>query len=211
MLDLIVLGATGLVVVVAVIVNLGPLTATEIAPASGPANFTSGNANSALPSRDQQKIQLDPKVAVLSARDLPGYKLISSAEALLPGGGTVPNSQDNLFQKSAAGSPDYRMTEAIVIVYGVVGDAVAGVELLRQNQESQGVRVSPGLVGSQSMTWAERSSVPGYTLVHAVFRIDQVVAQVIVLGKDNPTLTDELQVLAVAQRMRLVGLLHDNA
>jgi hypothetical protein len=198
-LDLIVLGATGLVVVIAVLVNLGPLSvANEIAPASGPAKFNSG-----LPSRGHQAEQLDPKAAVLSARDLPGYKLISSAEALLPGGGTVANSRDNLFQKSEAGSPDFRMTEAIVVVYGVVGDAVASVELVRQNQESQGVKVSPWLVGSQSMTWAEPTRVPGYTLVHAVFRIDQVVAQVTLLGKDNPMLTDELQVLAAAQQMRL--------
>jgi hypothetical protein len=216
-LDLIVIGAVGMVVVVAVFAvtdHLGPLSdsalvATEKVPTSVPANLATGNPGSALPSGDHQTRQVDPKLAVLSARDLPGYTLISSAEAVRPGGGTLPNSRDNLFQKSVAGSPDYRMTEAIVVVYGVVSDAMTDVELLRQNQESQGVKVSPGRVGSQSMTWTDRTSVPGYTLVHAVFRIGQVVAQVTVLGKDNPMLTDELQVLAAAQQMRLVAPLHD--
>ena len=101
MLDLSVLCATAVVVVVAVVVNVGRLSVVpERAPTSAQANLASGNDN-------HQTKQLDPNVAVLSARELPGYKLISSAEALRAGGGTVPNSRDNLFQRSEAGSPDY--------------------------------------------------------------------------------------------------------
>jgi len=217
MLDVIVLCATGVVVLGAVLLHLGPLTdsarsiATERDPPSVPAIPASSNSDSKLPRSDPPVRQVDPKAAVLSARDMPGYKLISSAQALRPGGGTVPNSWDNVMQKSKPGAPDYRLTEAIILVYGTIDDAVAGAELRRQNQESQGIEVSPGLVGIQSVTWADRTSVPGYSLLHAVFRIEQVVAEVTVLAKDNPVLIDELQVLAATQQVRLVALLHGRA
>jgi hypothetical protein len=160
---------------------------------------------------DHQTRQLDPKIAVLSASDLPDYKLISSAVAIQAEGGSVPNSWDNLLQRSQPGAPDYRMAEAVVVVYRTEGDAVADVELLRRNHESQGVKSSPGLLVSQSMTWSESAGVPGYTLVHAVFRIEHVVAEVTMLGQDNPVLVDELHVFAAAQQVRLSALLHDSA
>ena len=195
----------------AVLLRVGPLAmSAQRAPASAAVKPASG-ADGTLPNRGHPTRQLDPKIAALSAGDLPGYRLISSAEAMSSEGGTVPNSWDNLLQQSQPGDPQYRMTEAIVVVYRTVGDAVSGVDLLRQNQESRGVKVSPGLMGGESMTWAEGAGVPGYTLVHSAFRIEHVVAEVTVLGKNSPVLTDELQVVAAAQQLRLLGLLHDSA
>jgi hypothetical protein len=103
------------------------------------------------------------------------------------------------------------MAEAIIVVHGTIDEAVAGAEQLRQNQESQGVKPSPGLVGSQSVIWTDSTSVPGYTLVHAVFRVEQVVSEVTMLGKENPLLNDEVQVVAATQQVRLAALLHGRA
>jgi hypothetical protein len=153
---------------------------------------------------------VDSKAAVLSLNELPGYKLISSAEAVRPGGGMQPNSWDNLFQKSRAGAPDYRMTEAIVVVYGNPAEAMAGLDQLRQAEESQGATPSPGLVASQSTTWFESVGIPGYTLVRVIFRIDRVVGQVALLGRVKPALAGEAQYLAGAQQARLLSLLHES-
>jgi hypothetical protein len=145
---------------------------------------------------------------VLSTHELPGYKLINSAEAARPGGGTDSHSWDNLFQKSQAGAPDYRMTEAVVVVYGSAADAMAELDQLRQAEESQGLKESPGLVASQSTTRVEALGVQGYAIVHVVFSVDNVVGQVAVLGQDNHMLADEAQNLAGAQQARLLSLLH---
>jgi hypothetical protein len=151
--------------------------------------------------------KLDPETAVLSIDQLPGYELINSAEAARPGGGTEPNSWDNVFQKSRPGARDYRMTEAIVVVYATPAEAMAEVDQLRQAEESLGAKASPGLVVSESTTWVEPLGVRGYSLIRVVFRTDNVVAQVALLGSDDPALASEVQNLAGAQRARLQTLL----
>jgi hypothetical protein len=162
-------------------------------------------------SNSGQTWQLDPEVAVLSTHDLPNFKLISSAEAARPGGGTTPNGWDNLFQESKAGAVDYRMVEAVVVVYGTASDAVANVDQLRQAEELHGAKASPGREGTQSTTWVEPLGIPGYALVRVVFRMDNVVAQIGLLGKVSSALTGEAQVLASAQQMRLVKLLQNRS
>ena len=153
---------------------------------------------------------VDPKAAVLSMHELPGYKLISSAEAVRPGGGMQPNSWDNLFQKSGAGAPNYRMTEAIVVVYGSAAEAMAALDQLRQAEESQRAKPLLGLAAGTSATWFESVGIPGYALVRVVFRIDRVVAQVAVLGRVGPALASEAQYLAGAQQTRLLSLLQES-
>ena len=186
-----------------VLVHLDQLS--DFAPTVG---YDRGTASTTQSGR---AAHLDPRAAVLSTHELPGYKLINSAKAARPGGGTDSHSWDNLFQKSQAGAPDYRMTEAVVVVYGSAPDATAGVDQLRQAEESQGSKASPGLVASQSTTWVEAVGVQGYALVRVVFRMDNVVAQVALLGQDNPMLADEAQNLAGAQQARLLSLLQESS
>jgi hypothetical protein len=162
-------------------------------------------------SNSGQTWQLDPEVAVLSTHDLPNFKLISSAEAARPGGGRTPNGWDNLFRESQAGAVDYRLVEAIVVVYGTASDAVANVDQLRQAEESRGAKASPGLKGTQSTTWVEPLGIHGYALVRVVFRMDNVVAQIGLLGTGSLALTDEVRTLAAAQEMRLLNLLHNRS
>jgi hypothetical protein len=188
-----------------------PVAANQRGTAIAPAKPAHGKADAGSTGESGRTAQLDPRAAVLSIDELPGYKLINSAEAARPGGGTEPNSWDNLFQKSQAGARDYRMAEAILVVYGTAANAMAGVDQLRQAEESQGAKASPSLGASQSTTWVEPLAIPGYTLVRVVFRMDSVVAQVALLGKDDPVLTDEVQDLAGAQRARLRSLLYESS
>jgi hypothetical protein len=123
----------------------------------------------------------------------------------------VPNGWDNVFQQSRPGALDYRMAEAIVVVYASTDEAIAGVDLLRQSEESQGAKALPAVVGSQSMTWVEPLKIRGYEIVRVVFRSDNVVAQIAILGKESPLLSNEVKVLASAQQTRVVGLVQGNA
>jgi hypothetical protein len=103
------------------------------------------------------------------------------------------------------------MAETIVVVYGSTDEAIAGVDLVRQAEESQGAKASPALSGSQAMCWVEPLEIPGYEIVRVVFRTDNVVAQIAILGKDSPMLTDDVKALASTQQTRLAGLLQGNA
>ena len=103
------------------------------------------------------------------------------------------------------------MAEAIVVIYGTTDEAIAAADLLRQAEESQGAMASPALVGSQSATWVEPLEIPGYEIVRVVFRTDNVVAQIAILGKDSPLLSDDVKLLASTQQTRLARLLQGNA
>jgi hypothetical protein len=103
------------------------------------------------------------------------------------------------------------MAEAIVVVYASTGEAIADFDLLRQAEESKGAKALPAVVGSQSMTWVEPLRIRGYEIVRVVFRTDNVVAQIAILGKDSPLLSDDVKVLASAQQARLVTLVQGNA
>lgn len=185
--------------------------ANETGSAQVPTEPEQINTGSGLMRSGSRIGPVDPKAAVLSMHELPGYKLISSAEAVRPGGGTQPNSWDNLFQKSGAGAPNYRMTEAIVVVYGSAAEAMAALDQLRQAEESQRAKPLPGLAASpSSATWLESVGIPGYTLVRVIFRIDRVVAQVAILGPVEPALAGEAQYLAGAQQARLLSLLQES-
>lgn len=173
---------------------------------STPAKPPGSSAISRSGSESGQLRHIDAKAAVLTTHELPGYVLISSAEATRPGGGAQPSSWDNLFQRSSAGAAEYRITEAIVVVYGAVADAAANVDRLSQVEEEQGAKASAGLATDQSTTWVEPIRIPGYTLIRVVLRKDNVVAQVALLGKDDPLLAHEVQDLAGAQQARLVSL-----
>jgi hypothetical protein len=210
-LDLIALCSVVTVIFVAVFASLDAWTAaTEIATTSAPAKPAAGDANS-LPTNQGGYIKhLDAKTAVLSVDDLPDYRLVSSAEAIRPGG-AVPNGWDNVFQKSHAGALDYRMAEVIVVVYGSTDEAIAGVDLLRQAEESQGAMVSPASAGSQATSWVEPLGIPGYEIVRVVFRTDNVVAQIAILGKDSPLLSDDVKAIVSTQQTRLAWLLQGNA
>lgn len=210
-LDVIALCAVVTVVLVAVFANLTARTAaTESATTSAHPKPTVGDTNSLPANQGGSTTQLDAKTAVLSVEQLPDYRLVSSTEAVRPGG-VVPNSWDSVFQKSHAGSVDYRMAEAIVVVYGTTDEAIAGVDLLRQAEESQGAKALPAVVGSESTTWVEPLQIPGYEIVRVVFRTDNVVAQIAILGKNSPLLSDDVKVLASAQQTRLVTLVQGNA
>jgi len=199
------------VIVIAVFANLDDRTgAPAAASTSWPAKAANGDTNS-LPTNQLGYPQyVDAKTAVLSVDELPDYRLVSSAEAVRPGG-TMPNSWDNVFQKSHVGALDYRVAEAIVVVYGSADEAIAGVDLLRQAEVSQGAKASPALVGSQATSWVEPMKIPGYEIVRVVFRTDKVVAQIAILGKDSPLLTDDVMVLVSTQQARLATLLQGDA
>jgi hypothetical protein len=210
-LDVIALVATVTVVFTAVFGNLNaPTAGNKTAVTSAPAKPAAGDTNS-LPTRQGGYTKhLDAQTAVLSVDDLPDYRLVSSAEAVRPEG-VVPNGWDNVFQKSHTGVLDYRMAEAIVVIYGTTDEAIAAADLLRQAEESQGAMASPALVGSQSATWVEPLEIPGYEIVRVVFRTDNVVAQIAILGKDSPLLSDDVKLLASTQQTRLARLLQGNA
>jgi hypothetical protein len=206
-LEVIALCSAVAVIVIAVFANLdartaAPTTARTFAPDSG--------TNPLKRSQVGSPQYVDAKTAVLSVDDLPDYKLVSSAEAVKPGG-TVPNSWDNVFQKSHIGTVDYRMAEAIVVVYGSADEAIAGVDLIRQTEASQGAIASPALVGSQATSWVEPLKIPGYEIVRVVFRTDKVVAQIAILGKDSSLLSDDAKVLVSTQQTRLATLLQGDA
>ena len=169
-----------------------------------------GGTNSLPTKQGGYTKHLDAQTAVLSVDDLPDYRLVSSAEAVRPEG-VVPNGWDNVFQKSHTGVLDYRMAEAIVVIYGTTDEAIAAVDVLGQGEESQGAKASPALVGSQSTTWVEPLEIPGYEIVRVVFRADNVVAQIAILGKDSPLLSDDVKLLASTQQTRLARLLQGNA
>lgn len=210
-LDMIALCAVVTVVLTAVFANLeARIAATETATKSAQAKPAEGDTNSLPTNQTGYTIHLDAKTVVLSVEDLPDYRLVSSAEAVRPGG-TVPNGWDNVFEKSHAGALDYRMAEAIVVIYSTTDEAIAGIDLVRQAEESQGAKASPGLAGSESTTWVESLKIPGYEIVRVVFRADNVVAQIAILGKDSPMLSDDVSVLASTQETRLVTLLQGNA
>jgi hypothetical protein len=199
------------VIVIAAFANLEARTAApETASTSAPAKPADGDTNSSPTNQVGYPQYVDAKTAVLSVDDLPDYRLVSSAEAVRPGG-TVPNSWDNVFQKSHIGALDYRMAEAIVVVYGSADEAIAGVDLIRQAEESQGAKASPALVGSQATSWVEPLKIPGYEIVRVVFRTDKVVAQIAILGKDSPLLSDDVMVLVSTQQTRLATLLQGDA
>jgi hypothetical protein len=210
-LDMIALCSVVTVILTAVLANLDARTvATETATRSAPAKPAGTDTNSLPTNQGGYTKHLDAKTAVLSVDDLPDYRLVSSAEAVRPGG-IVPNGWDNVFQKSHPGALDYRMAETIVVVYGSTDEAIAGVDLVRQAEESQGAKASPALSGSQAMCWVEPLEIPGYEIVRVVFRTDNVVAQIAILGKDSPILTDDVKALASTQQTRLAGLLQGNA
>ena len=210
-LDIIALCSVVTVIVAAVFASLDArTTTTEIATNPAPATPPDGDANSLPTNQGGYLKHLDAKTVVLSVDDLPDYRLVSSAEAIRPGG-AVPNGWDNVFQKSHAGALDYRMAEAIVVVYGSTDEAIAGVDLLRQAEESQGAKASPASVGSQATSWVEPLEIPGFEIVRVVFRTDNVVAQIAILGKDSPLLSDDVKVLASTQQTRLARLLQGNA
>jgi hypothetical protein len=210
-LDVIALCSVVTVVAVAVFANLEARTAaTETATTSAPAKPAAGDTNSLPINHGGHTKHIDAKTTVLSVDDLPDYTLVSSAEAVRPGG-TVPNGWDNVFQKSRAGALDYRMAEAIVVVYDSADEAIARVDLLRQAEESQGAKASPALAGSQGTSWVEPLKIPGYEIVRVVFRTDNVVAQIAILGKASPLLSDDAKVLVSIQQTRLARLLQGNA
>jgi hypothetical protein len=210
-LEVIALCAVVTVVLTAVFANLEARTAaTETATKSSPAKPAEGDTNSLPTNQGGYTKHLDAKTVVLSVDDLPDYRLVSSAEAVRPGG-TVTNGWDNVFQKSHAGALDYRMAEAIVVIYSTTDEAIAGVDLLRQAEESQGAKESPSSAGNQAMSWVEPLQIPGYEIVRVVFRTDNVVAQIAILGKDSPLLSDDVKVLASTQETRLARLLQGNA
>lgn len=210
-LDGIALVAAATVVFAAVFANLDALTAaTKTATTSALAKPAAGGTNSLPTKQGGYTNHLDAQTAVLSVDDLPDYRLVSSAEAVRPEG-VVPNGWDNVFQKSHTGVLDYRMAEAIVVIYGTTDEAIAAVDVLGQGEESQGAEVSPALVGSQSTTWVEPLEIPGYEIVRVVFRTDNVVAQIAILGKDSPLLSDDVKLLASTQQTRLARLLQGNA
>ncbi len=210
-LDVIALVAAATVVFTAVFANLDALTAaTKTATTSAPAERAAGGTNSLPTKQGGYTKHLDAQTAVLSVDDLPDYRLVSSAEAVRPEG-VVPNGWDNVFQKSHTGVLDYRMAEAIVVIYGTTDEAIAAVDVLGQGEESQGAKASPALAGTQSTTWVEPLEIPGYEIVRVVFRTDNVVAQIAVLGKDSPLLSDDVKLLASTQQTRLARLLQGNA
>jgi hypothetical protein len=210
-LEVIALCSVVAVIVIAVFANLDARTAAPAtARTSAPAKPADSDTNSLPRNQVGYPQYVDAKTAVLSVDDLPDYKLVSSAEAVQPGG-TVPNSWDNVFQKSHIGALDYRMAEAIVVVYGSADEAIAGVDLIRQAEESQGAKASPALVGSQPTSWVEPLKIPGYEIVRVVFRTDKVVAQIAILGKDSPLLSDDVMVLVSTQQTRLATLLQGDA
>ena len=210
-LDMIALCSVVAVIFIAALANLEARTvATETGAGSAPAKPAATDTNSLPPNQGDNTKHLDAKTAVLSVDNLPDYRLVSSAEAVRPGG-TVPNGWDNVFQKSQPGALDYRMAEAIVVVYGSTDDAIAGVDLIRQAEESQGAKASPALSDSQMTSWVEPLKIRGYEIVRVVFRTDNVVVQIAILGKDSPALTDDVKALASTQQTRLAGLLQGNA
>jgi len=210
-LEVVALCSVVAVIVVAVFANLDAWTA---APATSSTSAPAKPADIATNSLQKNQVSypqyLDARTAVLSVDDLPDYKLVSSAEAARPGG-TRPNSWDNVFQRSHVGAPDYRMAEAIVVVYGSADEAIAGVDLIRRDEESQGAKASPALVGSLATSWVEPLKIPGYEIVRVVFRTDRVVAQIAILGKDSPLLSDDAMVLVSTQQTRLATLLQGDA
>jgi hypothetical protein len=211
LLEVIALCSVVTVIVIAVFANLDARTdAPATASTSAPARPAESDTNSLPRNQVGYPPYVDAKAAVLSVDDLPDYKLVSSAEAVQPRG-TVPNSWDNVFQKSHIGAFDYRMAEAIVVVYGTADEAIAGVDLIRQDEESQGAKASPALVDSQATSWVEPLQIPGYEIVRVVFRTDKVVAQIAILGKESPLLSDDVMVLVSAQRTRLATLLQGDA
>jgi hypothetical protein len=191
--------------------DTGPTTANQRGTALVPAKPAAGNTDSGSLRESSRTAHIDPRAAVLSIHELPDYKVINSAHAARPGGGTDPHSWDRLFQKSQAGASDYRMTEAIVVAYGTSSEAMADVDQLRQAEELQGAKASPGVGAGQSTIWVEPAGVRGYALIRVVFRMDNVVAQVALLGQDEPMLADEAQSLADAQQARLLSLLHETS
>jgi hypothetical protein len=207
-LDVIALCSVVAVIVIAVFANLD--AAPKTAGTSAPAKAADSGTNPLKRNQVGSPQYVDAKTAVLSVDDLPDYKLVSSAEAIKPGG-TVPNSWDNVFQKSHIGAVDYRMAEAIVVVYGSADEAIASVDLIRQTEESQGAKASPAPVGSQATSWVEPLKIPGYEIVRVVFRTDKVVAQIAILGKDSALLSDDALVLVSTQQTRLATLLQGNA
>jgi hypothetical protein len=210
-LDAIALFAAATVVFTAVFMNLNALTApTKTATSSPAAKAAVGDMNSLPTKQGGYTTHLDAQTAVLSIDDLPDYRLVSSAEAVRPEG-VVPNGWDNVFQKSHPGVIDYRMAEAIVVIYGTSDEAIAAADLIRQAEESQGAKASPALVGNQSTTWVEPLEIPGYEIVRVVLRTDNVVAQIAILGKDSPLLSDDVKRLASTQQTRLARLLQGNA
>jgi hypothetical protein len=210
-LDVIALCSAVAVIVIAVFANVEARTVpTETATISASGKPAEGDTNS-LPTNQGGYIKhLNAKTAVLSVDDLPDYTLVSSAEAIRPGG-TVPNGWDNVFQKSNAGAVDYRIAEAIVVVYGSAAEAIAGVDLLRQAEESRGAQASAPLAGDQATSWVEPLKIPGYEIVRVVFRTDNVVAQIAVLGKDSPQLSADVAVLVSTQQTRLARQFQGNA
>jgi hypothetical protein len=210
-LDMIALCSVVAVIFIAALANLDARTvATETGAGSAPAKPAATDTNSLPPNQGANTKHLDAKTAVLSVDNLPDYRLVSSAKAVQPGG-VVPNGWDNVFQKSQPGALDYRMAEAIVVVYGSTDDAIAGVDLIRQAEESQGAKASPALSDSQMTSWVEPLKIRGYEIVRVVFRTDNVVVQIAILGKDSPALTDDVKALASTQQTRLAGLLQGNA
>src|SRR5947208_512972 len=89
--------------------------------------------------------------------------------------------------------------------------ALVAVRVFGQGEGSPGAKASPALVGSQSTTWVEPLEIPGYEIVLVVFRADNVVAQIAILGKDSPLLSDDVKLLASTQQTRLARLLQGNA
>src|SRR2546423_11868544 len=184
-LDVIALVAAATVVFTAVFANLDALTAaTKTATTSAAAKPAAGGTNSLPTKQGGYTKHLDAQTAVLSVDDLPEYRLVSSAEAVRPEG-VVPNGWDNVFQKSQTGVLDYRMAEAIVVIYGTTDEAIAAVDVLGQGEESQGAKASPALAGTQSTTWVEPLEIRGNEIAAGVFRMNNAVVQTAVSGKEG--------------------------